>query len=110
MEGWPLVVALAGLPFEPPDEADVWLPLAVGELFELVDVMELWMLMPLAPEPLTSVAEVEPAPKSVLVAREDAEAVWLAEPDEREEPVPDELEPSPEVVPSGQMLVELFGS
>jgi hypothetical protein len=31
--------------------------------------------MPLAPEPLTPVAEVEPAPESVLVAPEDADAV-----------------------------------
>jgi hypothetical protein len=72
------VVALAGLPFEPPDEppdeADGWLPLAVGELLELADVVEVWMLIPLTPELLTPVAEAEPDSK-MLVAPEDAEAV-----------------------------------
>jgi hypothetical protein len=68
------VVALAGLPFEPPDEADVWLPLVVGLLLKLVGVVEVWMLIPLAPELLTPVAEAEPDSK-MLVAPEDPEAV-----------------------------------
>jgi hypothetical protein len=74
-ERGPLVLAPIGLPFEPPEEAEVRLPLVVAVLLELVDVVELWMLMALALEPLTPVAEVKPAPKSVLVAPEDAEAV-----------------------------------
>lgn len=37
LEGWPFVVALAGLPLELPDAADVWLSPPAEEVLEFVD-------------------------------------------------------------------------
>lgn len=78
LEGWPFVVALAGLPFELPDAADVWLSPPAEEVLEFVDAEAVLPPIPLVPaaEPLSD----------------------------------DEPELPPGEVPSGQILVELFGS
>lgn len=83
-EVWPLVLALTGLSFEPPDAvavADVWLLRVADEVLGIVDVEGEGEVLLLSSAPVTLsvpsalVAEVVSAEDSVAAVAEGVEAV-----------------------------------
>lgn len=75
IDGCSFVVALVGLLFELPDVVNVWLLPPAEEVLELVDAGEVVLPMTLIPALLASVAAEVPAGESVFAVAAGVEAV-----------------------------------
>lgn len=74
-EGCPFPVALAGVPFELPDVADVWPLPPAEEVLELVNVEDVVLPAALVPALPVPVPGEDSVGESVLVVAGDVEAV-----------------------------------